>query len=235
MKPSLRPPRTPSNLSDSVFHRLNMYALAASAAGVGLVALSQPADAKIVYTSTHTQITPNHTIAVDLNHDGKIDFNIKDTWFSTTSVGEDIVGSITVIPARKANEIVGYVQANFKWGSALAAGVKVGPKTPFSQGTKEMVSGGYDAGTTTVGWCNGPWKNVQHRYLGLKFTIQGKIHYGWARLNETCAKNGENTALLTGYAYETVPNKAIITGKTKGPDVVTTQATTLSGLALGRK
>ena len=100
MKPSLRPPRTPSNLSDSVFHRLNMYALAASAAGVGLVALSQPADAKIVYTSTHSQITPNHTIAVNLNHDGKIDFNIKDTWFSTTSVGEDIVGSITVIPAR---------------------------------------------------------------------------------------------------------------------------------------
>ena len=48
-------------------------------------------------------------------------------------------------------------------------------------------------------------------------------------------KMAKNTALLTGYAYETVPNKAIITGKTKGPDVVTTQATTLSGLALGRK
>ena len=25
-------------------------------------------------------------------------------------------------------------------------------------------------------------------------------------------------AILTGYAYETIPNKAIITGKTKGPD-----------------
>jgi hypothetical protein len=26
------------------------------------------------------------------------------------------------------------------------------------------------------------------------------------------------TAVLTGYAYETIPNKPIITGKTKGPD-----------------
>ena len=29
---------------------------------------------------------------------------------------------------------------------------------------------------------------------------------------------GKITATLTGYAYETVPNKAIIAGKTKGPD-----------------
>ena len=46
--------------------------------------------------------------------------------------------------------------------------------------------------------------------------ISGEVHYGWARLNETCAKNGENFALLTGYAYETVPNQGIITGRTKG-------------------
>ena len=34
-------------------------------------------------------------------------------------------------------------------------------------------------------------------------------------------KTGMNgvKALLTGYAYETIPGKAIITGHTKGPDV----------------
>lgn len=46
--------------------------------------------------------------------------------------------------------------------------------------------------------------------------------------------NGHN-AVLTGYAYETIANKAIIAGKTKGPDVITIQPDTLGQLALGRK
>jgi hypothetical protein len=56
------------------------------------------------------------------------------------------------------------------------------------------------------------------------------------------SSNPENykiTATLTGYAYETVPNKPIIAGKTKGPDVITVQPDTAPGslgrLALGRK
>jgi hypothetical protein len=65
----------------------------------------------------------------------------------------------------------------------------------------------------------GEWHNVKTRYLGLAFSIQGQIHYGWARLNvnqDGCVI----TAVLTGYAYETVPGKPIITGKTSGPSEV---------------
>lgn len=40
---------------------------------------------------------------------------------------------------------------------------------------------------------------------------------------------------LTGYAYETVPDKPIIAGQITGPDVITVQPDTLGGLALGRK
>ena len=39
--------------------------------------------------------------------------------------------------------------------------------------------------------------------------------------------------MLTGYAYETVPNKPIITGKTTGPDVITLDPATLGHLAQG--
>jgi len=42
--------RVPANLSQSVQRQLNMYALAAGAAGVGALALTQSAEAKIVYT-----------------------------------------------------------------------------------------------------------------------------------------------------------------------------------------
>ena len=51
-------------------------------------------------------------------------------------------------------------------------------------------------------------------YLGLKFMINGEVHYGWARLNETCDK-GNNSIRLTGYAYETIPNQGIKAGQKK--------------------
>jgi len=41
------------------------------------------------------------------------------------------------------------------------------------------------------------------------------------------------TATLTGYAYETIPNKPIIAGKTHGPDVITLQDASLGHLARG--
>jgi hypothetical protein len=213
-------PRKTTELSASFHQRLNMYALAASATGVGMLALAQPAEAKIVYTPAHKQIAPNNTVPIDLNHDGKMDFSIHDS-FTCTSFCEYVVGAITVLPTRQGNEIVGYAGRSRHYAFALAAGVRVGPKGPFLQGNEVMAYGGYDAGTNTVGYCGGPWKNARNRYLGLKFTKEGKIHYGWARLSDTCLKNGKNTALLTGYAYETIPNKPIVTGKTKGPDATT--------------
>jgi hypothetical protein len=52
-------------------------------------------------------------------------------------------------------------------------------------------------------------------------------------------QNYKINAILTGYAYETIPNEPIIAGKTKGSDVITVQPGTMSdslgGLALGRR
>ena len=44
------PTRVPSQVSESLHKRLNAYALAASAAGLGVLAFAPPAEAKIVYT-----------------------------------------------------------------------------------------------------------------------------------------------------------------------------------------
>ena len=71
---------------------------------------------------------------------------------------------------------------------------------------------------------HGPWANVTHRYLGLEFIIKGKVHYGWARLNNPRG----SWPTLTGYAYETIPNKGITMGKTKGPDDAVGQASPVS-------
>ena len=74
-------------------------------------------------------------------------------------------------------------------------------------------------GNTTYGGfgTGGQWLYTSHRYLGLMFMINGHVHFGWARVAVTLS-NGEIQATLTGYAYETIPKKPIIAGKTHATD-----------------
>jgi len=48
MKLSQRPRQNTFHTSDSIHHQLNLYAVAATAAGIGMLAVAQPAEAKIV-------------------------------------------------------------------------------------------------------------------------------------------------------------------------------------------
>jgi hypothetical protein len=96
--------RKPANLSGSVRKQLNSYALAASAAGVGLLALTQPADAKIVYAKTHHRILVNIHYNLDLNHDGITDFILSNRsfFFSSHDLGAKLVihgGSQRIAPS----------------------------------------------------------------------------------------------------------------------------------------
>jgi len=63
-------------ISDSLNRQLNTYALVASAAGVGLLALGQSAEAKVVYTPAHKWLPVNKNFYLDLNHDGVNDFQL---------------------------------------------------------------------------------------------------------------------------------------------------------------
>ncbi len=247
MNRSRRPPRKPSKLSESLHKRLNAYAWAAGAAGVGALALSQSAEAKIVYTPVHKSITPNHTIPLDLNHDGTIDFRFKDTHLTTASYGFSHIGILSILPAHHANKIEGYSTRTRHYASALPAGAAIGTKGRFAPGPKLMATVYYDSGLRELkSTCDGPWSNAKDRYLGLEFFIEGKVHFGWARLNVSCPGT-DVIATLTGYAYETIPNKPIIAGKTHGEDDVDPgsgaaltnpipdipQPTSLGALALG--
>ena len=119
------------------------------------------------------------------------------------------------------------------YASALRAGVKIGPKKQFFTGAKVMAIAN-DAGSST--YCFLPWANVKRRYLGLRISINGETHFGWARLNVSCdLRHIEISGTLTGYAYETTPNKAIIAGNRgsttgQGPEA---EAASLGRLALG--
>lgn len=215
---ALCPAHKSAKLSDSVQQQLNKYALAAGAAGVGVLVLGQPAEAKIVYTPADTNITPDHTIPIDLNHDGIVDFGFNDVNRRSHPYGFDHTGLLSVIPANQANKVEGYHRTNGNYASALRAGVSIGPNAKFTTGPNIMATTFIDTGRVRElnSVCNGPWSGGT-RYLGLEFSISGEVHFGWARLNVSC-KELHVFASLTGYAYETIPNKPIIAGQTKGTD-----------------
>jgi len=69
-------PGNASSLSNSIHQQLNGYGLAAGAAGVALLALAQPSEAKIVYTPAHEKLPLNKDFFLDLNHDRTTDFRL---------------------------------------------------------------------------------------------------------------------------------------------------------------
>jgi hypothetical protein len=190
--------------SDYFQHQLNSYALAAGATGVGLLALRGPAEAKIVYTPIHRVIGNGAHYFLDFNHDGTTDLNIRNTGTQYCSTDGSCfpIQSLAVLPSR-SNQVV----YNIYGAVAMKPGMTIGPRAVFHGGAERMV---WSFGNTA----RGSWIDVKNRYLGVKFKIKGKIHYGWARLSVQSYQM-KITATLTGFAYETDVNKPIVAGKTK--------------------
>jgi hypothetical protein len=211
--------RIPTQLSKSLEGNLKHYTLAASAASVGLLAISPGAEAKVIYTPANQAIPYNGApVPIDLNHDGIDDFTLSAI---TTYGARHSQAFVQVTPTTPVNRVWGLVEkAGFRYASILAAadlplGVEVGPKGRFANAGAELLADrSLNEGTTTStrnylgGWAN-YGKGVTNRFLGFSFTINNETHYGWARLNVVWGLSP--TATLTGYAYETVANKQIQT------------------------
>lgn len=232
-------PRKAARLSETFHRQLNSYALVATSAGVGVLALSAVAEAKIVYTPAHVSIAPDHTIPLDLTHDGVADFLLRDIRFTTTQFGFSHIGRLSEIPANTGNEAEGFSAFSRHYASALQAGVSIGPGEKFAAGEEIMATifsdTGARRGTATSNKCNGAWDKNGNRYLGLRFVIQGETHFGWARLSVRCDGRSVD-AVLSGYAYETIADKPIMAGKTSGTNNEGAEdPATLGRLTLGRK
>ena len=230
--------RDTTQLTPPLERKLSVYAALATASGVAILALTQSAQAKVIYTATHQKIPLNTNFALDLNGDGIVDFN----FFGYTRLGPAAPRHDTYTFNSDADlEINVVANSNQVWGvheavSALSAGVKIGGSGMFSP--TPFVMGGVGATDGEPPAYYGPWApeggNVKDKYVGLKFVISGEIHYGWARLNAQIRQptKGNLQAVLTGYAYQTIPNAPIFTVQTSGPETGESQGT-VGHLALG--
>jgi len=196
-----------TKLRDSLHRQLYEYALAASAAGVTLLALAPPVQAEIVYTPTNVTIGPNQSYDLDLDNNGTADFTIVfQSSNSALNLFVENPGGGNAVAAHLANT------GGFQWAYAFSSGWRITPVTRhFTSGRATMAWA--QKGQYRTAW-GGSWAfsgfGVQG-YLGLKFQIKGKIHYGWARLSTDFFLS--KAATLTGYAYETKANRTIKTGQ----------------------
>ncbi len=192
-----------------------------------MLALAQPIEAKILYTPANVQIGNSGVLhyQLDLNHDGVKDFSF--SYPGTSHATQTAALIVQALDKTNGVAVVGLPE----YPADFAAGKGDGPGRKFISARQQIMALWFISTYQGIKTYRGNWLNVQNRYLGLKFLIKGKVHYGWARLN--VAVHGSIQGTLTGYAYETIPNKPIITGKTKGPDVITLEPGSLGALAAG--
>ncbi|HEX8815058.1 MAG TPA: hypothetical protein VF753_06120 [Terriglobales bacterium] len=245
-------------LTPEVEKRLSAYAGSALAAGVGLLAISQSANAKVVYTKADVTIPVHGDVALDLNHDGITDFTLWNNFSSPNTYPPISYATLSVRPgtATPSNQVWGQGLPDRRrelnrFAFALRSGISVGAnKSYFRKSPRALMAGlnvfyrsaaavGASCSPQTGGCIsgtNGQWMYTSKRYLGLEFVISGQTHYGWARVTVSRSSGFSKnyiTATLTGYAYETIPNKPILTGATTGSDVVTLEPVILGRLAQG--
>jgi hypothetical protein len=208
----------PKPLNHRITSRLLAYA---TVAGAGLAACQPKAEAEVVYTPTHSGIWGKYYI--DLNNDGLNDF-----YFSATYLSE--LGHLEVIPTIPINRITAVPESckGEPGAAALAEGAIIGPGMPFARYATCMA-------TLRSYRVNGPWAGEKDHYLGFRFYIKGQVHFGWARLSFNSFYCYPCIATLSGYAYETIPEKAIKAGE-EGKDSeasVMTEPAMLGALAMG--
>ena len=213
--------------------RLRAYALAASAASVGLLALAQPANAQVVYTPANVSITSGD-LFLDLNCGPKVQFWLANDLevFSFSMFQEFAVNG-----SANASVIVD------KNGPAeLQTGSVIGSSRSFKnvhRNEQVLAQAFYGSYYGVFSGVDGNWANGEQAYLGLKFDIQGQVHYGWASLQVKASVDHRAVhvnAILLGYAYENTPNQPIQAGQTSSatqPGAEVPQAGTLGALARG--
>ena len=169
-------------------------------------------------TPTHESVhgfkgQPGHLL-FDLNHDGINDASVgafstygggSGYFFRTAKLGAYGLATGDDIASKKGNALAG------------RSGQKLGPSVPVSNAAIMASSASSRGPNTNRHSSRGYWLNVKTpRFLGVKFLISGETHFGWIRINSSAP----DQATVSGYSYETIPNKPIIAGACK--DEVTT-------------
>jgi hypothetical protein len=211
---------TQNTFSTNLNRQIGLYSLAAAVAGVSMLAIAEPAQGEVVVTkkSIPVPISPWPTpepVRISIANNGVDNFSL---WRYSLSDHRGLL-------VWGASPQDGVITASGFYGraSALARGAKIGASASFFNNYTDLIEA--TAAFTSGRYSRGLWGgNPKDRYLGIRFSINGQFHYGWIRLSVTSnvqLNKQTLSATITGYAYETVPNKAILAGTAGKPTAET--------------
>lgn len=213
-KQSLARARKPSELPGPLHRHLNSYALAASAAGVTLLACSVPAGAAPVCKNLAVTLAGTDTYSLNPASQRFAPFNIAHTFDNISSLTYAFWNRGFLTPnSARAMELLGAKG----FPAALASGSSIGPGGRFGRGKSYGMLFSYGPlNSGTKKHHQGNFQFGQANYFGFRFSISGEDHYGWVRLKVTFGQGFDGTATfihIRGYGYETTPNTAIRAGQ----------------------
>jgi hypothetical protein len=202
-------PRSKSSLSETLDRRLKMYSLAASAAGVSILALALPADAEVVVTAKNLTVVAGSPVYIEMTGVGKANVEI-------VANSSRFYEALIIAPLPGGEAAIHLSPLNIYDVSRLVPGAIVGPQIQFDTTGNDAVFAGFYSYTVCFSdtcvsgiYFLGVWPaNGSSAYLGLKFGIAGHIHYGWVRLSVTSLH--PVAAKITAYGYETEPDTPIV-------------------------
>lgn len=207
--------KSPSN---SLHSQIAQYSLVAAVAGVSMLALAQPAAGEVVVTKKTIPIPlapvgAPEPVKISMANNGMNDFTFELNSVTVNSTPERSLISEGVTRRNRVMAMgdLGTYAAQLQPGRSIFSSYG-----DFSPNVGVEASVNLSANSRYFrGFWGGNLKNV---YLGVRFPIDGKPHYGWIRLTVTTSTQPQGpfmSATITAYAYETVPNKAIVAGSTK--------------------
>jgi hypothetical protein len=215
-------------LPEDLSKRLATYALAAAAAGVGLMGAATPAEASII---TYTPSPPFKVIPAA---------NAFSQRFSSRGVPL-LSFRDELLPNGFADLSVGLVKGlnDVQIRSTFACGImpcaaRLSPGQPVGKrwnGFSLFEQPAMIAEHSQIGQRSPyiPWVSNGIGYMGLKFTVGGKSYFGWAKMSVTTSSKGGLDATLYEVGVDTVAGQDINAGQTSAVP----EPGTLSLLALG--
>lgn len=169
-----------------------------------LFCIAFTSQAQVVYTDVNPDSLVNTYYDLDLNNDSTPEFRIE----KTTDGGINIV---QVTGLSNQDSIAG-----FYGGFPEVAGY------PYALSTDEIIGAnsnlideGILGGDHELIMEDAEWPDGFNRYLGLKFTISGEPHYGWAKIK---ISTDYVAFTISEYAYNATAGEAINSGITSIPE-----------------
>jgi hypothetical protein len=199
------PRRSPRPLAEPTNKRLFSYALAA---GAGMFAAAQPADAGVIYNNPPDMTIMNGPAIIDLDHDGTYD-----VFFNTLRFGGQNWDSQRLMVSAPYGGVKGGFSARFgNYANKAVPSYFVGSRGPrggakhfvtgpakMAVGYRERLGTGYPWNGSAHGW----WDNYTGGYLGVQFMHGLNPLYGWVRMDVSVDYLGQNISYtIRDWAYE---------------------------------